>query len=228
MQHLGPVGGVDAAGLRADGDQRLAGVVLAGEQRAHLELARPTSGAPRARPRPRRGWPRRPPPRPARRARPGRRAGWRRPSTRRARPGRSDSREVTFWAWSWSSHRSGARGLRLRSASSARIFGRSSTFSMLVRVASRSCTDSELSGAATSAEPTRAPGQARRNAGQSTYGARAVEVASISMPSGAPRKTPRKGSRLLALSVTVTDSASVATPTTSKSSNRVSRSAADT
>src|SRR3954449_10949015 len=37
-EHLGEVGGVDATGLRADGHQRLAGVVLAGEQGAHLEL----------------------------------------------------------------------------------------------------------------------------------------------------------------------------------------------
>ena len=38
MQHLGPVGGVDAAGLGADRDQRLARVVLPGQQRADLEL----------------------------------------------------------------------------------------------------------------------------------------------------------------------------------------------
>ena len=38
MQHLGEVGGVDAAGLGADGDQRLARVVLAGQQGADLEL----------------------------------------------------------------------------------------------------------------------------------------------------------------------------------------------
>ena len=37
-QHLGEVGGVDAAGLGADGDQRLARVVLPGEQGADLEL----------------------------------------------------------------------------------------------------------------------------------------------------------------------------------------------
>ena len=36
-QHLGEVGGVDAAGAGADGDQRLAGVVLAGQQGADLE-----------------------------------------------------------------------------------------------------------------------------------------------------------------------------------------------
>ena len=36
-QHLGEVGGVDATGARADGDERLARVVLTGEQRAHLE-----------------------------------------------------------------------------------------------------------------------------------------------------------------------------------------------
>ena len=38
QQHLGPVGGVDAAGFGPDGDQRLARVVLAGQQGAHLEL----------------------------------------------------------------------------------------------------------------------------------------------------------------------------------------------
>ena len=38
-QHLGEVGGVDAAGLGADGDERLADVVRAGEQGADLELA---------------------------------------------------------------------------------------------------------------------------------------------------------------------------------------------
>ena len=37
-EHLGEVGGVDTAGLRADGHQRLAGVVLAGQQGADLEL----------------------------------------------------------------------------------------------------------------------------------------------------------------------------------------------
>ena len=37
QQHLGPVGRVDAAGLAVDGDERLAGVVLAGEQGADLE-----------------------------------------------------------------------------------------------------------------------------------------------------------------------------------------------
>ena len=36
-QHLGEVRGVDATGAGADGDQRLAGVVLAGEQGADLE-----------------------------------------------------------------------------------------------------------------------------------------------------------------------------------------------
>ena len=36
-QHLGEVGGVDATGAGADRDQRLAGVVLAGEQGADLE-----------------------------------------------------------------------------------------------------------------------------------------------------------------------------------------------
>ncbi len=38
-QHLGQVGGVDAAGLGADGHQGLARVVLAGQQGADLELA---------------------------------------------------------------------------------------------------------------------------------------------------------------------------------------------
>ena len=38
LQLLGEVGGVDAAGLGADVDQRLAGVVLAGEERADLHL----------------------------------------------------------------------------------------------------------------------------------------------------------------------------------------------
>ncbi len=38
QQHLGPVGGVHPAGLRADGDQRLAHVELAGQERADLEL----------------------------------------------------------------------------------------------------------------------------------------------------------------------------------------------
>ena len=38
-QHLGEVRGVDAAGAGADRDDRLALVVLAGEQGAHLELA---------------------------------------------------------------------------------------------------------------------------------------------------------------------------------------------
>ena len=39
QQHLGEVGGVDPAGLGPDGDQGLAGVVLPGQQGAHLELA---------------------------------------------------------------------------------------------------------------------------------------------------------------------------------------------
>ena len=38
-EHLGEVGGVDATGLGADRDERLALVVLAGQQRPNLELA---------------------------------------------------------------------------------------------------------------------------------------------------------------------------------------------
>ena len=45
MQHLGEVGGVDATGAGADRDERLALVVLAGEQGADLELARRPCGA---------------------------------------------------------------------------------------------------------------------------------------------------------------------------------------
>ena len=36
QEHLGEVGGVHASGARADGDDRIAGVVLAAEQRADL------------------------------------------------------------------------------------------------------------------------------------------------------------------------------------------------
>ena len=75
MQHLGEVGRVHAAGLGADRDQRLALVVLAGQQRADLEgLDRLLQRAELClRPRP--GWPRRPPPGRARPGRRGRRAG---------------------------------------------------------------------------------------------------------------------------------------------------------
>ncbi len=45
-QHLGPVGGVHPAGAGADGDQRLALVVFAGQQGAHLERPRCRRAAP--------------------------------------------------------------------------------------------------------------------------------------------------------------------------------------
>ena len=106
QQHLGEVGGVDAAGLGADGDQRLARVVLAGQQGADLERVD----------------------RLAQRGQLGvglgdgarvvlvlgqlvehrrRRAGGAAPRRRRSSPWTCDSRLVTFWAASGSSHRSG-------------------------------------------------------------------------------------------------------------------------
>ena len=106
-QHLGEVGGVDPAGLGPDGDQRLALVVLARQQGAHLQrgdvLAQlgplGVGVGDRARRRPR--------PRPARRA-PGRSSSRRRSSSsRRSSPWACASRLVTFCAASGSFHRSG-------------------------------------------------------------------------------------------------------------------------
>ena len=108
MQHLGEVGGVDAAGLGADRHQRLARVVLAGEQGAHLELAERLADGDQLASRPR----------PACRRRPRRSAS----STSTSRSSMRDAhlldpvelglqvrqRLVTFCARSGSSHRSGA------------------------------------------------------------------------------------------------------------------------
>ena len=116
QQHLGEVGGVDAAGLGPDRHQRLAGVVLAGQQGADLELVdrlaqRPATSASAS----------------ARKSASSissarshstcasstrRRSS----STRRISPCTKDSREVTFCAFSGSSHRSGAEACSSSSA----------------------------------------------------------------------------------------------------------------
>ena len=127
-QHLGEVGGVHAAGAGADRDDRLAGVVLAGQQGADLELLDGLLELAAARPRPRPARRRRPPPRPSSTITP--RSSSRLSSSvkRSSSPCSAESRPVTRCALSWSSQRSGAATCSPRSAISSRMPSRSSTW----------------------------------------------------------------------------------------------------
>ena len=163
-QHLGEVGGVDAAGAGADRDEGLAGVVLAGQQGADLELldrlvqpgqlglglghrvgvalllrqldaaAEVVEAVPAA------------------------------TVNRSSSPCRAESRPVTRWALAWSSQRSGAATCSPRSAISARMPSRSSTCSMVCIVAWSCLIWVSKSGPATNrslrGSPARAHGEA--------------------------------------------------------------------
>ena len=158
-QHLGEVGRVDAAGAGADRDERVAHVVLAGEQGADLERLDGLVDLDAGRPRPPRrvsaslsSWASS-----SSTLRSSSRS-WRFVNRSRS-PWSSESRPVTRVALAWSSHRSGAATCSPRSAISARIASRSSTCSMVCIVAWSCLIWVSKSGPATTGNPTR-PGRA--------------------------------------------------------------------